>query len=106
MAIKRAMVGLAVAGTVASSGLLAPMPAAAEEKVRVVMTAKLGVPDPIATTDYTTLAFGYLIYDTLISMDSHGEFKPQLLDNWKIGGDGLVYTYLRDVVAAFAGRAF
>lgn len=99
MAIKRAMVGLAVAGTVAASGLLAPMPAAAEEKVRVVMTAKLGVPDPIATTDYTTLAFGYLIYDTLISMDSHGEFKPQLLDNWKIGGDGLVYTFtLRDGV--------
>lgn len=78
--------------TVALSGAVE-----AEEKVRVVMTARLGVPDPIATTDYTTLAFGYLVYDTLVSMDSKGEFKPQLLDNWKISADGLTYSFtLRD----------
>ena len=71
--------------------------ASAEEKVRVVMTAPLGVPDPIATTSYTTLALGYLVYDTLISMDSKGNFKPQMLDNWKVSDDGMTYSFtLRD----------
>lgn len=86
--------------------LAAPVVAHAEEKVRVVMTAKLGVPDPIATTDYTTLAFGYLIYDTLVSMDSKGEFKPQLLDNWKVSSDGLTYQFtLRNGIKFSDGTA-
>lgn len=100
MKLQRLIAGIFLAGGIATAGLISTTSiVSAEEKVRVVMTAKLGVPDPIATTDYTTLAFGYLVYDTLISMDSKGDFKPQLLDNWKISADGMVYTFtLRDGV--------
>ena len=98
MGIKQIVMSLAIAGVVAGSAVVAsPATVRSEETLRAVLTAKLGVLDPIATTSYATRTFAYLVYDTLISMDSKGNFKPQMLEAWSVSDDGLTYKFtLRD----------
>lgn len=86
-----------VAGGLAASTALASSAAFAEETMRVVLSARLGVLDPIATTSYATRTFAYLVYDTLISVDSEGNYQPQMLEGWEVSEDGMTYTFtLRD----------
>ena len=75
------------------AGLLA-QPAAAEQRpLRAVMNIELQVLDPMVTTATVTRAFGYLVYDTLVSMDSKGAFHPQMLDSWRVSDDRLTWTF-------------
>ena len=71
-------------------GLAAPVQAA--EPFRAVMNIELQVLDPILTTATVTRAFGYMVYDLLIAMDSKGEYHPQMLDSWKASDDRLTWT--------------
>lgn len=70
----------------------------AQEKVlKVSLSTELQILDPIVTRINSARVFAYLVYDTLVGMDSQGNFKPQMLDKWEISADRLTYTFtLRD----------
>lgn len=75
--------------------LLIPVASAnAQEKtLRIVLDTELQVLDPIATTSYVTRAFAYLVFDTLVSTDSKGNFHPQMLDSWQVSSDNMSYKF-------------
>jgi len=82
-----------VAPTLVSPGARAQQ----QRPLRLVLNVGLQVLDPIAGPSFVTRNFSYMVFDTLISMDSQGRFRPQMLDNWRISDDGLTYTFtLRD----------
>ena len=75
-----------------------PRPASAGDRVlRVSLSTELQVLDPLVTTINATRVFAYLVFDTLVGVDSNGEYKPQMLEGWDISPDRLTYTFrLRD----------
>ncbi len=84
--------------TAAAVALAATTAAAqAQNTLRVVMHSDLKIVDPIWTTAYITRNHGYMIYDTLFSMDEKGEIKPQMVEKYDVSPDKLTYTFtLRD----------
>ncbi len=86
---------LAMRGLIASA--LLALPAWAQAKtITAVMHSDLRVIDPIITTAYITRDHGYMVYDTLLAMDSNFKVQPQMA-NWKVSDDRLTYTFtLRD----------
>ncbi len=94
MRLKRIL--FAAAGAVALGAAL-PTPAFAQKVLRVVMHSDLKIVDPIWTTAYITRNHGYMIYDTLFSLDASNEVKPQMVDSVDVSADKLTYTLkLRD----------
>ena len=68
-----------------------------EKILKIIPHADLKNLDPIWTTAYITRNHGYMIYDTLIGLDSNLKPQPQMLDKWDVSNDGLTYTFtLRD----------
>ncbi|WP_240782559.1 ABC transporter substrate-binding protein [Roseococcus sp. SYP-B2431] len=64
-----------------------------ERPLRLVMNTELQVLDPIMTTAFSTRTFSYMVFDTLVAVDSRGEMRPQMLDSWEISTDRLTYTF-------------
>jgi peptide/nickel transport system substrate-binding protein len=72
-------------------------PAYAQNTLKVLMHSDLKIVDPIWTTAYITRNHGYMIYDTLFSMDAKGDIKPQMVDKYTVSADQLTWTFtLRD----------
>jgi peptide/nickel transport system substrate-binding protein len=68
--------------------------ARAEEKtLRAVMNIELQILDPQVSTATVTRALGYMVYDTLIAMDSAGVYHPQMLEGWTASDDHLTWTF-------------
>ena len=87
--------GTAALATALCLGNLAP--ALAETVLRVVPHSGLKILDPIWTTAYISRNHGYMVYDTLFSLDSKGQIQPQMLDTVTRSEDGLTVTMtLRD----------
>lgn len=83
---------LAMASAIALGvAAFAPAANAAETTLRAVMHSGLRVLDPIMTTAHITRNHGYMIYDTLLSMDASYKPQPQMAE-YKISDDGLTYT--------------
>lgn len=61
--------------------------------IRAVMHTSLRVTDPLVVPAWTTRNHGYNIYDTLFSMDSKLNYKPQMVESFDVSGDGLTYTF-------------
>jgi len=87
----------------AAAAVIAPLmlgpvlPAQAETVLRVIPHADLKNLDPIWTTAYISRNHGYLIYDTLFSMDDDFKPQPQMVDSWEVSDDKLTWTFkLRD----------
>lgn len=82
------------------------MPAlAATKTLTAVMHSDLRVIDPGLTTAYITRDHGYMVYDTLLAMDSGFKVQPQMAD-YKISDDKLTYTFtLRDGLKWHDGAA-
>ena len=77
--------------------LLISGPVMGEKILKIIPHADLKNLDPIWTTAYITRNHGYMIYDTLIGLDSDLKPQPQMLDKWDVSNDGLTYTFtLRD----------
>ena len=70
-----------------------PTAAQAQTSVKVVMHAPLRVLDPIFTNAYVTRNHGYLVFDTLFSLDNEGKPQPQMVDSYKLSADKLTYTF-------------
>ena len=89
----------AIACYVALLGLAAvfalPRPADAKT-ITAVMHSDLRIIDPGFTSAYITRDHGYMIFDTLLALDSSFKIQPQMAD-WKISEDKLTYIFtLRD----------
>ncbi|MBP1296214.1 ABC-type transport system substrate-binding protein [Bradyrhizobium elkanii] len=64
--------------------------------ITAVMHSDLRIIDPGFTTAYITRDHGYMVYDTLLGIDSSFKVRPQMAD-WTISDDKLTYTFtLRD----------
>ncbi|WP_299813693.1 ABC transporter substrate-binding protein [Tardiphaga sp.] len=90
----------ALTGAVVAAALALPtfaFPAfAAGKTITAVMHSDLRVIDPGITTAYITRDHGYMVYDTLLAMDSDFKIQPQMA-SFKVSDDKLVYTFtLRD----------
>ena len=87
--------GLALA-TAAAGLVLTGMSPADAETLRVVMQSGLRNTDPTVTTAFITRDHGYMIYDTLLGLDSDFNVQPQMAD-WEVSDDGKTYVFtLRD----------
>lgn len=72
------------------------MTAASAQTVTAVMHSGLRMMDPIQSTAFITREHGYMIYDTLVGIDSNFKVQPQMAD-WEVLDDGKVYRFtLRD----------
>lgn len=71
---------------------LAGATGAGAETLRVVMQSGLRIVDPIMATAFITRDHGYMIYDTLLGLDSEFNVRPQMAD-WTVSEDGLTYTF-------------
>jgi peptide/nickel transport system substrate-binding protein len=78
---------------------------AQEKKVlKLAPHASLRVLDPVTTPAYITRNHGYMIYDTLFSIDAQYRPQPQMIKDWKLSDDKLTYTFtLRDGLAFHDG---
>ena len=65
----------------------------ADRPLRLVVNVGLQNLDPIASPTFVTRNFSYMVFDTLVAMDSKGQFRPQMLEGWRISEDGLTYTF-------------
>jgi len=81
----------AVALTPVPLALLSAAPAGAQT-VTAVMQSGLRMLDPAITTISMTTYHGYMVYDTLIALDSNYQVRPQMAD-WVESSDGLTYTF-------------
>ncbi|MEM6309497.1 MAG: ABC transporter substrate-binding protein [Pseudomonadota bacterium] len=83
----------AAAAAALTVGLSALAPAAiAETVLRVIPHADVKILDPIWTTAYISRNHGYMIYDTLFSLDTAGNIQPQMVDTVTRSDDGLTVT--------------
>src|ERR1700741_2296489 len=86
----------AAAAAFGLSAALATPALAAQKTITAVMHSDLRLLDPIITTAYIQRDYGYMVYDTLLAMDSNFKVQPQMAD-WKVSDDKLTYTFtLRD----------
>lgn len=80
-----------------AAGLLVGGSAQAESVLTVNMHSDLKIVDPIWTTAYMSRNYGYMVYDTLFSIDTKGAVQPQMIDTHTVSDDGLTYDFtLRD----------
>src|SRR5580698_5941747 len=77
-------VGLWVSGAEAQSD---------SKTLRFIPQADLRSIDPIWTTAYVTRNFGYLVFDTLFSVDRDFKPQPQMVDTWKVSDDKLAWSF-------------
>ena len=77
---------------------MAAVPVMAQESVlRFVPSSDLPTLDPSQTTARITGYMGHLVFDTLFSMDSKLTPHSQMVDNYTVSEDGLIYRFtLRD----------
>ena len=69
----------------------------AQSVLRAVPITDLKILDPIWTTAYTTRNHGYMVFDTLFSLDENLKPQPQMVERWDVSADKLTYTFtLRD----------
>jgi peptide/nickel transport system substrate-binding protein len=90
---RKFLAAAAVVLPLAMSAMGAVTDAAAEKVLRVIPHANLKNLDPIWTTAYISRNHGYLIYDTLFSMDEDFKPQPQMVDTWTVSDDQLTWTF-------------
>lgn len=80
----------------AGAALAAPHLALAqsrEQPFRFVVNVGLQNLDPISGPSFVTRNFAYLVFDTLVSMDGKGAYRPQMLQGWETSADRLTWTF-------------
>jgi peptide/nickel transport system substrate-binding protein len=54
------------------------------QTLRVAMNSDVKILDPIWTTAYIQRDFGYMVWDTLFSLDEKFEVKPQMVEKYDV----------------------
>jgi len=84
-------------GLAGVAGLPRGVGAQSKKVLRAVMHSDLKIIDPIWTTALISSHHGYLVYDTLFSLDEKLEIRPQMVETWDVSADKLTWTFtLRD----------
>ena len=83
--------------TAALLATVAAVPQAAQAQqqdrpIRLVLNVGLQTLDPVIGP-FVTRNFAYMVFDTLVAMDSKGEYRPQMLEAWRTSEDGLTWTF-------------
>jgi peptide/nickel transport system substrate-binding protein len=81
--------GLALGAAVLSPGAIAQQPTT----VKIVLQSQLRILDPVLTVAYSTRNHGYLIYDTLFSMDAKSVPQPQMVERYTVSADKMNYSF-------------
>jgi len=68
--------------------------AKAEGTLRIVMSSDLKIVDPVWSSIQLSRTHGYLVYDTLFSLDADLKPQPQMVERYSVSPDGLVYTFV------------
>jgi len=63
------------------------------QTLKFVPHADLKNIDPIWTTAYISRNHGYMVWDTLFALNEKLEITPQMVEKYKVSGDGLTYTF-------------
>jgi peptide/nickel transport system substrate-binding protein len=85
-------------GSLTAAGLLAPMAApalaqsAAARVLRFVPQQDLVTLDPVTTTAYISRNHGYMVFDTLYSMDANFQATPQMVEGHRVENDGRLWN--------------
>ena len=83
-----------------------PWPAIAQSVLRLVPQADLKILDTVQTTNNITSNHGYMIYDTLFSLDGKFVPKPQMVESFSKSPDGLTWKFkLRPALKFHDGQA-
>jgi peptide/nickel transport system substrate-binding protein len=91
--LNRRRLGFAAAAGL-SLFLAGPVAAQPEDRsIKLVLNVGLQILDPIAGPSFVTRNFAYMVFDTLVSMDSKGQYKPQMLESWTSSDDKLTWTF-------------
>jgi len=86
--------GFAAAALAVLAAAVPLCPAQAEPvNAKVVMHAPLRVLDPVLTNAYITRNHGYMVYDTLFSLDAASRPQPQMVESWTVSPDQLTYVF-------------
>jgi len=85
------------AAAVAGLGFSVRARAADSKTLRFIAQSDLRVLDPIWTTAYITRNHGYMVFDTLFALDDKFQPHPQMVGDYHISDDKLLYGFtLRD----------
>ena len=68
-------------------------PASADTVLRIVPILDLRILDPYQNPNYGTRNHGHLIYETLFAPDSSGKLQPQMVGDWSVSQDRLVWRF-------------
>ena len=89
--------GVGGAAALAGVGLRTRAHAADTKTLRFIAQSDLRVLDPIWTTAYITRNHGYMVFDTLFALDDKFQPHPQMVGDYHVSDDKLLYTFtLRD----------
>ncbi len=87
----------ATAASLAAFGFATTAEGASTKTLRFIAGSDLRVLDPIWTTAGITRAHGYMVFDTLFALDAKFRPQPQMVGDYNISPDQLLYTFtLRD----------
>jgi peptide/nickel transport system substrate-binding protein len=83
---------MALAG--AAPALVASRSARSADKVlKVVLAVDMRGIDPVFNTAAYAAYHGYLVYDQLFALDSHGKPQPQMVDAWEVSPDRKAWKF-------------
>lgn len=78
---------------------------ASDKPFRFVVNVGLQNLDPVSSPSFVTRNFAYLVFDTLVSLDGQGRYRPQMLEGWETSADKLTWTFrLRSGLAFHDGN--
>src|ERR1700724_4324816 len=102
---RREFSATAGAASLAAFGFGARAKAADTKTLRFIAQSDLRVLDPIWTTAYITRNHGYMVFDTLFALDSKFKPHPQMVGDYGISPDKLLYSFtLRDGLKLHDGQ--
>lgn len=89
-------------------GMLAALPAQAEQAITIARSIDTDRYDPHISTARSTAEIMFMAGDTLVTLDYDMKtIQPGLAKSWSVSDDGLVYTFeLRDDVTFCSGKKF
>ena len=63
------------------------------QTLRLIMRNDLRVLDPMWTTAYATRNHAYMVFDTLFALDSKLQPQPQMVGDYSVSADTLLYSF-------------
>src|SRR5882672_5152420 len=85
------LAGLAAPALLSISARAQPAPR--DRTLRVAPETLTTILDPHFTTSFTARDFSYLVFDTLFAVNDRWEPKPQMVERWERGADGMTWSF-------------